>query len=240
MGKILWHVTMSLDGFIAGPGDAMDWVFEYPEPNETADEVIETTGALVVGRRTYEVEDRQRGGFYGGAWTVGATDRPPFSGGQAGVTTQQELEATARAIIDSNRYMVLGTADGDGLPWVSPVWYATDDYRVFFWVSSPDARHSRNLATRPEVSIVIFDSHVPGGWQSVYMSRRRRGDGRRCRARDRGLLPALGSAGNARVDTGGRSAAGTPSSLSRGHVGAVRARSPGPADTDQGAWTLTA
>jgi hypothetical protein len=69
MGKVLWHVTMSLGGFIAGPDDAMDWVFEYPGPNATAAEVIETTGALVVGRRTYEVEDRQRGGFCGGAWT---------------------------------------------------------------------------------------------------------------------------------------------------------------------------
>lgn len=69
MGKVLWHVTMSLDGFIAGPDDAMEWVFEYPEPNEAVTEVVETTGALVVGRRTYEVEDRYRGGFYGGAWT---------------------------------------------------------------------------------------------------------------------------------------------------------------------------
>jgi dihydrofolate reductase len=69
VAKVLWHVTMSLDGFIAGPDDAMDWVFEYPEANTTADEVIRTTGALVVGRRTYEVEDRNRGGFYGGAWT---------------------------------------------------------------------------------------------------------------------------------------------------------------------------
>ena len=24
-----WHLTMSLDGFIAGPDDAMDWVFDY-------------------------------------------------------------------------------------------------------------------------------------------------------------------------------------------------------------------
>jgi hypothetical protein len=29
MGKVFWHVTMSLDGFIAGPNDAMDWVFGY-------------------------------------------------------------------------------------------------------------------------------------------------------------------------------------------------------------------
>jgi dihydrofolate reductase len=69
MGVVLWHITMSLDGFIAGPDDAMEWVFEYPGPNEAVAEVIETTGAIVVGRRTYEVEDRNRGGFYGGAWT---------------------------------------------------------------------------------------------------------------------------------------------------------------------------
>lgn len=82
MGAVLWHITMSLDGFIAGPGDAMDWVFEHPAPNETASEIIETTGALVVGRRTYEVEDSQRGGFYGGNWSgpyFVLTHHPPES-----------------------------------------------------------------------------------------------------------------------------------------------------------------
>jgi dihydrofolate reductase len=68
VGKVLWHITMSLDGFIAGPDDAMDWMPESGERNALVDEVIETTGALLVGRRTYEVEDRDRGGFYGGAW----------------------------------------------------------------------------------------------------------------------------------------------------------------------------
>ena len=29
MGRVFWHVTMSLDGFIAGPDDPMDWVFSY-------------------------------------------------------------------------------------------------------------------------------------------------------------------------------------------------------------------
>jgi hypothetical protein len=29
MAAVVWHVTMSLDGFIAGPDDAMDWVFDY-------------------------------------------------------------------------------------------------------------------------------------------------------------------------------------------------------------------
>ena len=38
------------------------------------------------------------------------------------------------------------------------------------WVSRPDARHSRNIAGRPDVGIVIFDSTVPvGGAQAVYV-----------------------------------------------------------------------
>ena len=79
--------------------------------------------------------------------------------------------ATVRAIIDANRYMTLSTADASGLPWVSPVWFATVDHRRFFWVSDPDARHSRNLAARPELAIVIFDSTVvPGDAAPVYMS----------------------------------------------------------------------
>ena len=83
----------------------------------------------------------------------------------------EELEAAARAIIDENRYMTLGTADTTGRPWVSPVWYAPEAYREFFWVSYPDARHSRNVAARPEIAIVIFDSRVPvGSGQGVYMS----------------------------------------------------------------------
>ena len=36
----------------------------------------------------------------------------------------EELEAIARMIIDPNRFMTLGTADEEGVPWVSPVWYA--------------------------------------------------------------------------------------------------------------------
>jgi nitroimidazol reductase NimA-like FMN-containing flavoprotein (pyridoxamine 5'-phosphate oxidase superfamily) len=79
----------------------------------------------------------------------------------------------AREVIESNRYMVLGTADEAGVPWVTPVWYAQSEYRRFIWVSSPDRRHSRNVLARPEVSIVIFDSQVAvGDARAVYMSAR--------------------------------------------------------------------
>ena len=74
-----------------------------------------------------------------------------------------DLDAVARAVLAGNRYMTLGTADEHGHPWVTPVWFARADYHEFFWVSSPQARHSRNLAARPQMSIVIFDSQVPVG-----------------------------------------------------------------------------
>jgi hypothetical protein len=85
--------------------------------------------------------------------------------------TGQDLEAIARAILDANSYMTLGTADETGLPWASPVWYAMAGYGELLWVSDPDARHSRNIALRPEVAVVVFDSRVPvGSGQAVYMS----------------------------------------------------------------------
>ena len=85
--------------------------------------------------------------------------------------TSERLDDLARKVIDSNSYMTLGTAGADGHPWVSPVWFASEDYTHFHWVSSPEARHSRNVAARPEVAIAIFDSTVPvGGAQAVYMS----------------------------------------------------------------------
>ncbi|AXB42918.1 deaminase [Amycolatopsis albispora] len=80
MGKesgafVRWHLTMSLDGFIAGPDHRMDWletgvtlapgVFEH---------AVETTGAILAGRRGYDAGVAQVGAgntakqAYGGAW----------------------------------------------------------------------------------------------------------------------------------------------------------------------------
>jgi hypothetical protein len=76
-------------------------------------------------------------------------------------------------LITASRYMVLATADADGVPWASPVWFATEDGRTFYWVSDPNARHSRNIAQRPEIAMVIFDSTVtPGDADAVYLAAR--------------------------------------------------------------------
>lgn len=84
---------------------------------------------------------------------------------------EQNLGVIVRRIIDSVVYMVLGTADETGRPWTSPVYFAAEKYREFYWMSSPDVTHSRNILVRPQVSIVIFDSRAAvGTGQAVYMS----------------------------------------------------------------------
>jgi Pyridoxamine 5'-phosphate oxidase len=78
--------------------------------------------------------------------------------------------AMGRAIVDGSWYMTLATADAGGRPWASPVFFAHDGYREFFWASKPDARHTVNLAVRPQLGIVIFDSTVgTDGAAAVYL-----------------------------------------------------------------------
>jgi uncharacterized protein YhbP (UPF0306 family) len=66
-------------------------------------------------------------------------------------------------VLAANRYLVLGTADEDGQPWVTPVFFALLDPNRVCWVSSPDSRHSRNIAHRAAVAITVFDSTVEVG-----------------------------------------------------------------------------
>ncbi len=74
-----------------------------------------------------------------------------------------ELRKRVVDVIDDNRYMVLGTVSPDGMPHVSPVYFTHEGNEQFYWVSSPRAEHSRNLAWSPNVDIVIFDSSRPPG-----------------------------------------------------------------------------
>jgi len=59
MSKVVVSRSMSLDGFIAGPGDAMDWIFDFVAPDAAwLKETAAATGAMLVGRRTDEVGSR--------------------------------------------------------------------------------------------------------------------------------------------------------------------------------------
>jgi len=81
-----------------------------------------------------------------------------------------DLAALARTTLARNRFMVLGTVDPSGRPRVSPVWFSLVDYRDAYWLSSPEAHHSRNIQQRPEVSLVVFNSAAdPHTGQAVYL-----------------------------------------------------------------------
>jgi hypothetical protein len=87
-GKVVVNRSMSLDGFIAGPGDAMDWIFDFIEPNaDWMTEIAAATGAMLVGRRTDEVGDlmdanKERGAASsdeGYPWAIPSLDPRSFS-----------------------------------------------------------------------------------------------------------------------------------------------------------------
>lgn len=76
----------------------------------------------------------------------------------------------AHRVLAANAYMTLATADADGRPWATPVWFAARDLDVFLWVSRPGSRHSRNIAARAAVGIVVFDSTAAvGDASAVYV-----------------------------------------------------------------------
>jgi len=56
-GKVVVNRAMSLDGFIAGPGDDMGWILDLA-PHDDAAKAAAATGAMLVGRRTWDVGDR--------------------------------------------------------------------------------------------------------------------------------------------------------------------------------------
>ncbi len=119
MGKLLWHTMMSLDGFIAGPNDDMSWAFGLDAGSgETVDTVVASTGALLVGRRTQDVEDRLQPGFYGGAFRgpffVLRHDPPPEPPVVKGVTGRfldvdiEEAVTVAKEAAGEDDVVVLG------------------------------------------------------------------------------------------------------------------------------------
>jgi dihydrofolate reductase len=118
MAKVLWHVTMSLDGFIAGPKHSMDWMLGFGDENSEVDELLKRIGAVLAGRRSYDVGAvQERPEFrrpYGGAFsgplfvlTHKAPEDPnvTFLSGDIGAA----VETASRAAGD--KYVVIFGAD---------------------------------------------------------------------------------------------------------------------------------
>jgi dihydrofolate reductase len=123
VAEVLWHVTMSLDGFIAGPGDSMDWIFrpQYRSPNPEVTGIIDGIGAILAGRRTgYGIgrtADLPPGARkpYGGAWTGPVfvlTHHPPESPDDPTLTfltcDVREAVATAAEAAGPKKVVIFG------------------------------------------------------------------------------------------------------------------------------------
>jgi dihydrofolate reductase len=115
-GKVVVNRAMSLDGFIAGPGDEMGWIRDLAPQEDTA-KVAAATGAMLVGRRTWDVGDRME------ADEPGSTDYPftgpmfllthrPLEGADPGVTILSgdigEAVATALDAAGGKNLEILG------------------------------------------------------------------------------------------------------------------------------------
>jgi dihydrofolate reductase len=114
-GKVVVNRSMSLDGFIAGPGHAMDWIFDFVAPDEFP-EIAAATGAMLIGRGTYEAARRipDTGKDYGGGWSGPVfvlTHRPPEPPDPAGTFLTGDIGeavATARSAAGGKNLEILG------------------------------------------------------------------------------------------------------------------------------------
>ena len=76
----------------------------------------------------------------------------------------------AKEIIENVIYITLATVDESGQPWNTPLFSAYDKNYNFYWGSSRESQHSKNISFSSKVFIVIYDSIVPSGQgEGVYV-----------------------------------------------------------------------
>lgn len=105
MAKVLYSVTMSVDGFITGPDGDMQWMRPYLGPNPEVDELIPRIGSILVGRRSHDGDDPFKGEpgegkAFGGGWSgpqYVVTHRPPAEAEPEVTYVDDFTEALAQA-----------------------------------------------------------------------------------------------------------------------------------------------
>lgn len=83
------------------------------------------------------------------------------------------LNNRAKEIVKGTIYVTIATVCSDGSPWNTPVYSAFDSEYNFFWISSPNAQHSKNIVQTGKAFVIIFDSsQAEGTGEGVYMQGR--------------------------------------------------------------------
>jgi len=132
MSRIVLDMTMSLDGYIAGPQDSAEaplgvggmrlfnWLDRRNDPGPSGQVVSEmmATRALISGRRTYELAGHWQGDHHDGVpifvLTHDVPDEPP-PGSVRFVTDAREAATQARAAVGDGDVMVHGAGAAQAL-----------------------------------------------------------------------------------------------------------------------------
>jgi len=86
---------------------------------------------------------------------------------------REELVRTAKEIIEKILYITIATVCEDGKPWNTPVYAAYDEQYTFYWSSSPEAEHSKNVVRNGQAFLVIYDfTQAEGAGVGVYIQAR--------------------------------------------------------------------
>lgn len=105
LGKVLIHVTMSIDGFIAKPNeDDWDWIskYDFDESDNMAEQILKELGAVVLGNKDFRnnkvtAKDLPYGGVQFPHFVVTHNARQPLS---IGTTTFQFLTGGVSQVIE--------------------------------------------------------------------------------------------------------------------------------------------
>ncbi|TFE24734.1 dihydrofolate reductase family protein [Cohnella luojiensis] len=132
MGKVILDITMSLDGFIAGPNISSklplgegglrlhDWIFgaKTDKDDMILQELTETSGAVILGRRTYDdaIEDAWGGvsPFHVPAFVVSGEEPEEAIGDSSFIFVTDGIESTirqAQAVAGDKNVWVMGGAN---------------------------------------------------------------------------------------------------------------------------------
>jgi dihydrofolate reductase len=60
MAKTILYIATSLDGYVAGPNDEVEWLNRYNNINFGLKEFLSRIGAIIIGRRSYDIGVEQK------------------------------------------------------------------------------------------------------------------------------------------------------------------------------------
>lgn len=107
MGRVRFYVAASLDGFIADRDGSVDWMAPYDARLYGYDAFVDDIGALVMGRRTYEL--------------IHAVGDWPYVGKRVYVISSHKLEDPPRGVVRASNG-ILGALKSARDETMSDIW----------------------------------------------------------------------------------------------------------------------